>query len=144
MAQKQSHHQRPIEAYERRDKQRVNNPPAGLGTPETDPDAGQKKKTYAYDPRLDPQLNWAGKVQMISINPPYGIKYGSNFQPFVDKRDVKDGRDEDLTCSWRGSCSPRSAASLCRVPTRTSGVCAVWRDRTHRTSKVRRRGCQHE
>jgi adenine-specific DNA-methyltransferase len=39
----------------------------------------------------------AGKVQMISIDPPYGIKYGSNFQPFVNKRDVKDGKDEDLT-----------------------------------------------
>jgi adenine-specific DNA-methyltransferase len=39
----------------------------------------------------------AGKVQMIYIDPPYGIKYGSNFQPFVNKRDVKDGKDEDLT-----------------------------------------------
>lgn len=39
----------------------------------------------------------AGKVQMIYIDPPYGIKYGSNFQPFVNKRDVKDRRDEDLT-----------------------------------------------
>ena len=39
----------------------------------------------------------AGKVQMIYIDPPYGIKYGSNFQPFVNKRDVKDGSDEDLT-----------------------------------------------
>jgi adenine-specific DNA-methyltransferase len=39
----------------------------------------------------------AGKVQMIYIDPPYGIKYGSNFQPFVNKRDVKDGNDEDLT-----------------------------------------------
>jgi len=29
--------------------------------------------------------------------PPYGIRYGSNFQPFVNKRDVKDGSDEDLT-----------------------------------------------
>jgi len=38
-----------------------------------------------------------GKVQMIYIDPPYGIKYGSNFQPFVNKRDVKDGKDEDLT-----------------------------------------------
>jgi adenine-specific DNA-methyltransferase len=38
-----------------------------------------------------------GKVQMIYFDPPYGIKYGSNFQPFVNKRDVKDGRDEDLT-----------------------------------------------
>lgn len=39
----------------------------------------------------------AGQVQMIYIDPPYGIKYGSNFQPFVDKRDVKDRWDEDLT-----------------------------------------------
>lgn len=177
---------RPIESYEHRDKKRVNNPPVGLVTPETDPDAGQQKKTYAYDPHLDPQLVWAGKaehtsfevptvslhvheriaprtileavrkkngekgpiqlglfeeerqeplreaiefyqhqhgwsnrliagdsllvmnsllekeglagkVQMIYIDPPYGIKYGSNFQPFVNKRDVKDGKDEDLT-----------------------------------------------
>ena len=39
----------------------------------------------------------AGKIQMIYIDPPYGIRYGSNFQPFVNKRDVKDGKDEDLT-----------------------------------------------
>ena len=39
----------------------------------------------------------AGKVQMVYIDPPYGIRYGSNFQPFVNKRDVKDGADEDLT-----------------------------------------------
>lgn len=39
----------------------------------------------------------AGQVQMIYIDPPYGIKYGSNFQPFVNKRDVKDGNDADLT-----------------------------------------------
>ncbi len=37
----------------------------------------------------------AGKIQMIYIDPPYGIKYNSNFQPFVNKRDVKD-RDEDI------------------------------------------------
>ncbi len=41
--------------------------------------------------------NMAGKVQCVYIDPPYGIKYGSNFQPFVNKRDVKDGKDEDLT-----------------------------------------------
>ncbi len=176
---------RPIEAYEHKDKQRVNNPPVGLVTPDTDPEAGQKK-VYVYDPHLDPQLQWAGKaehtsfevptvslhvheridpcaiiaavkkrnggnkpvqlslfeterqepfreaiefykhahnwsnrlvagdsllvmnsllekeglagkVQMIYMDPPYGIKYGSNFQPFVNKRDVKDGKDEDLT-----------------------------------------------
>lgn len=39
----------------------------------------------------------AGRVQMIYIDPPYGIKYGSNFQPFTYKRDVKDGADDDLT-----------------------------------------------
>ena len=38
-----------------------------------------------------------GKVQMIYIDPPYGIKYGSNFQPFVSKRNVTDGKDADLT-----------------------------------------------
>jgi adenine-specific DNA-methyltransferase len=176
---------RPIESYEHRDKQRVNNPPVGLVNQDTDPYAGVKKG-YAYDPHLDPQLQWAGKaehtafevptvslhvheridprtiieavgkgngdsgaqqltlfeterkeplrqavefykhahgwsnrlvagdsllvmnsllekegmagkVQMIYIDPPYGIRYGSNFQPFVNKRDVKDGKDEDLT-----------------------------------------------
>lgn len=175
---------RPIESYSHRDKHRVNNPPAGLVTPDTDPDGNEKR--YAYDPHLDPQLQWAGKaehtsfevptvslhvheridprtiidavrkkngdsaaqmslfemldenpplreaiefykhahgwsnrlvagdsllvmnsllekegmagkVQMVYIDPPYGIKYGSNFQPFVNKRDVKDGKDEDLT-----------------------------------------------
>lgn len=39
----------------------------------------------------------AGQVQMVYIDPPYGIKYGSNFQPFVNKRDVKDRTDDDLT-----------------------------------------------
>lgn len=39
----------------------------------------------------------AGKVQMVYFDPPYGITYGSNFQPFVNKRDVKDGKDNDLT-----------------------------------------------
>lgn len=38
----------------------------------------------------------AGKVQMIYMDPPYGIKYASNFQPRIDRRDVKDA-DEDLT-----------------------------------------------
>ena len=38
-----------------------------------------------------------GKVQMVYIDPPYGIRYGSNFQPFVNRRAVRDGRDEDLT-----------------------------------------------
>jgi adenine-specific DNA-methyltransferase len=175
---------RPIEQYSHTDKKRVNNPPVGLVTPETD--QKETKRTYAYDPHLDPSLQWAGKaertsfdlatvslhvheridprtileavrkkngsnyeqlslfssrgenpplreaiefykhahgwsnrliagdsllvmnsllekegmsgqVQMVYVDPPYGIKYGSNFQPFVNNRDVKDGKDEDLT-----------------------------------------------
>ena len=174
---------REIENYAHTDKERVNNPPVGLVTPETDQDAG--KKTYQHDPHIDPQLSWAGKaehtsfdvptvslhvhervdprtiieavrkrngagaqaslfetpaenppirqaidfyrhrhnwsnrlvagdsllvmnsllekeglggqVQMVYIDPPYGIRYGSNFQPFVNNRDVADGKDEDLT-----------------------------------------------
>ncbi len=183
MARSRKNATKNIETYTHPDKERVNNPPVGLVTPDTDKDAG--KKTYAYDPHLDPQLQWAGKaehtsfevptvslhvheridprsiieavrkqnsadpqlslfatpkenppirqaiefykhkhnwtnrliagdsllvmnsllekegmagkVQMVYIDPPYGIRYGSNFQPFVNKRDVTDGRDEDLT-----------------------------------------------
>jgi len=47
----------------------VNNPPVGLVTPDTDPDAGQKR-TYAYDPHLDPQLVWAGKAEHTSFEVP--------------------------------------------------------------------------
>jgi len=171
-----------IEQYDHADKKRLNNPPVGLVSENTEP-YSTSKKTYKYDPHLDPQLQWAGKtehtsfevptrslhvheridpktiidtvqkektghkqmslfesekmplreaiefykhkegwsnrmiagdsllvmnsllekegmagkVQMIYIDPPYGIKYGSNFQPFVNKRDVKDRKDEDLT-----------------------------------------------
>jgi adenine-specific DNA-methyltransferase len=38
-----------------------------------------------------------GQVQMIYIDPPYGVKFGSNFQPFVRKRDVKNNDDADMT-----------------------------------------------
>ncbi len=38
-----------------------------------------------------------GQVQMIYMDPPYGVKFGSNFQPFVRRRDVKHNDDEDLT-----------------------------------------------
>lgn len=175
---------KPIEQYDHKKARRLNNPPVGLVTPETDRD--EAGTTYAYDPHLDPLLQWAGKaerttfevptislhvheridprsimeavrrrngedfvqgslfsalnqnppireaiefykhrhnwsnrliagdsllvmnsllqkegvagkVQMVYIDPPYGIKYGSNFQPFVNKRAVKDGNDEDLT-----------------------------------------------
>ena len=38
--------------------------------------------------------NMAGKVQCVYMDPPYGIKYGSNFQPYTNKPKVK---DKDLT-----------------------------------------------
>jgi adenine-specific DNA-methyltransferase len=38
-----------------------------------------------------------GQVQMIYMDPPYGVKFGSNFQPFIRRRDVKHNDDEDLT-----------------------------------------------
>ena len=37
----------------------------------------------------------AGKVQMIYLDPPYGIRFRSNFQPNLGQRDVKD-REQDL------------------------------------------------
>ena len=183
MARRSEKTGRGIEAYAHADKERVNNPPVGLVTPETDRDAGER--TYAHDPHLDPQLSWAGKaehtsfevptvslhvheridprtiveavrkrrdpdpqpslfatpeenpplrqaiefymhrhnwknrliagdsllvmnsllekeglggkVQTVYIDPPYGIRYGSNFQPFVNRREVTDGKDGDLT-----------------------------------------------
>jgi len=38
-----------------------------------------------------------GKVQMIYIDPPYGIKFGSNWQISTRKRDVKDSKAADAT-----------------------------------------------
>ncbi|MFC1782016.1 site-specific DNA-methyltransferase [Planctomycetota bacterium] len=38
-----------------------------------------------------------GQVQMIYIDPPYGIKFGSNWQISTRKRDVKDGKAADAT-----------------------------------------------
>ncbi len=38
-----------------------------------------------------------GKVQCIYFDPPYGIKFGSNWQVSTRKRDVKDAKVEDLT-----------------------------------------------
>ena len=37
-----------------------------------------------------------GQVQMIYFDPPYGVKFGSNFQPFVRRSTVTDGADGDM------------------------------------------------
>ncbi len=38
-----------------------------------------------------------GKVQMIYMDPPYGVRFNSNFQPFVRSREVIHNQDRDLT-----------------------------------------------
>jgi adenine-specific DNA-methyltransferase len=38
-----------------------------------------------------------GQVQMIYIDPPYGVRFGSNFQPFVRNREVNHNDDEHMT-----------------------------------------------
>ena len=63
---------RAIESYEHRDKQRVNNPPVGLVNPDTDPYA-DVRKTYTYDPHLDPQLQWAGKAEPYLVRGADGV-----------------------------------------------------------------------
>jgi len=45
-----------IDQYNHREASRANNPPVGLVTPETDRDA--VKKTYAYDPHINPSLQF--------------------------------------------------------------------------------------
>ena len=37
-----------------------------------------------------------GQVQTIYMDPPYAVKFGSNFQPFVRRRDVKHNVDEHM------------------------------------------------
>ena len=195
---KQTETKRPIESYEHRNKTRVNNPPAGLVTPQTDPDTDEHKKRYAYDPHLDPQLVWAGKAEHTSfetptvslhvherIDPRTSIEAvrklpspaargagGEGFQlPLFGER-RHGGQDADelhrpalwhqarlqlpaLRQQARREGWPQRrpdlllareflAEILCSVPTRRSAACAVWRDWTHRTRKVHRRGCQHE
>ena len=61
--------QKPIEQYEHKDKERLNNPPVGLVDAHTD-NGGYKKKTYQYDPHLDPQLQWASKAEHTSFDVP--------------------------------------------------------------------------
>ncbi|MBC8257377.1 MAG: site-specific DNA-methyltransferase, partial [SAR324 cluster bacterium] len=69
MPKKKTDKQKPIEQYEHADKKRSNIPQVGLVTPASDPDTGEKK-TYEYDPHLDPQLQWAGKTEHTSFEVP--------------------------------------------------------------------------
>ena len=69
MPKKKTSQKKPIENYVHTDKARANNPPVGLVTPATDPDT-DRKKGWAYDPHLDPTLQWAGKAERTSFEVP--------------------------------------------------------------------------
>ena len=56
-----------------------------------------------------------GKVQCIYIDPPYGIKFNSNFQWSTTNRDVKDGKAEHIT----------------REPEQVKAFRDTWRDGIH-------------
>ena len=61
---------------------------------------------------------------MIYLDPPYGIKFGSNWQVSTRKRDVKDGKAEDATRQPEQvgpSATPGSSASTPTWPTCATG-----------------------
>lgn len=68
MARIRKTNKKPIEQYDHKGKMRINNPPVGLVTPDTDIDSGKKK--YSYDLYLDPQLIWGGKAEHSSFEVP--------------------------------------------------------------------------
>lgn len=68
MPRRKKSSRKPIEQYEHTGKERLNNPPVGLVKPENDPEG--PKKGYEYDPRLDPQLVWAGQAEHTSFDVP--------------------------------------------------------------------------
>ena len=55
-------------------------------------------RRFAAGDELAARIREPGRqVQMVYMDPPYGVKFGGNFQPFVRKRDVKDGDDDSLS-----------------------------------------------
>ena len=56
-----------------------------------------------------------GKVQCIYLDPPYGIKFNSNFQWSTTSRDVRDG----------------NAAHVTREPEQVKAFRDTWRDGIH-------------
>lgn len=71
---------KPIEQYDHADKTRKNNPPIGLVAADTEKETG--KKTYAFDPHLDPRLEWAGKKEHTSFEvPPVALHVHERIDP---------------------------------------------------------------
>src|SRR6266478_1066389 len=115
-----------VESIRHKDK-RANIPTEELRDFVVAQELSPKTMLYPRDQSLDPQLVWKGnheqnwsnrlilgdsllvmtslaekeglkgKVQTIYFDPPYGIKFGSNWQVSTRKRDVKDGKVEDAT-----------------------------------------------
>lgn len=107
--------QRPIKSREHRDKQRVSNPPVELVTPETDRDAGTKKR-YADDPDLDLQLVGAGKTGHTPFEVPTAAFHGSVRLEAMDGRPrrvlaARDGAWEDPS---RPAVPRRQATGTCK------------------------------
>ncbi len=63
MAKATKSKKKPIDQYDHKGKKRVNNPPVGLVTPETDKETGRKK--YAYDPHIDPALQFDSQRSQV-------------------------------------------------------------------------------
>ncbi len=57
-----------IESYSHSDKERLNNPPVGLVSVETDQDL--PTKSYEFDPHHAPQLEWSSKAERTSFEVP--------------------------------------------------------------------------
>ena len=121
---------RPIESYQHRDQQRLNNPPVGLVTPETDQEAG--RKTYEYDPHLDPQLQWAGKAEHTSFEvPTVSLHVHERIDPrtiieAARKTNGNGGRKPRGGCSSHPRRTRRSVAPSSSTATATTGATAWW------------------
>jgi adenine-specific DNA-methyltransferase len=88
---------KPIEQYDHKGKDRVNNPPVGLVRADTDQES--TKKTYAYDLHLDPQLMWAGKAEHTSFEVP---TVSLHVHERIDPRSIIEAvRKVDETDAWQ-------------------------------------------
>lgn len=66
-SKKDPYRQVPVEDYEHSGAKRTNNPPAGLAHLDREE---TPTKSLTYDPHLDPQMLWAGKVERASVDVP--------------------------------------------------------------------------
>ena len=72
-----------------------------------------------------------GKVQCIYLDPPYGIKFNSNFQWSTTSRDVKDGKADHITGRTSPLCESSNAGSGVVLLERVKGAPCVRRGSPH-------------